>query len=752
MGNHKQRFKSYGNFRKLLLSASCISVWLFVCIPISSLAQFTYQIDQSIPVIGPKGLKLSNAWAGGLNATQFNMIDLNGDNKEDLVLFDRMVNQITTFLNVNGKWKYAPEFEVLFPPEITNWVLLKDFNCDGKKDIFCGDLYGVKVFQNVTKAGGGLEWKRFMFYGQSGIATDILLTKGFAQKTNLQLQYDDLPTIVDADNDGDLDIFNVRFTGNGSVEYHQNFSRERYGVCDSLDFERQTNIWGGFTQCKCARFAYNFDECSFSGGRVQHGGGKALLALDIDQDGDQDLLFSEAECSGLYAVVNNGTISSPIITSNFLYPPSKPVDINIFPVAFLEDVDMDGLKDLIATPNVYRKDFVNQDLKSSTWFYKNFGSATLPDFRFVKKDFLQEQMIDVGDNAVPAFFDIDNDGDLDLFISDNSDSTSFGSITLYTNTGNSVEPEFTFQTSDFINFKALALNNIRIQLADLTADGRPDLCFMGSDSRGVTNLYYLPHRQSGNPFDTGDLKQINFFITYQDNFHFTDVDHDGRMDLILVTATGGLEYWRNTGPSGFPSFNIENPVFLGFGQSTSNRIASVYTADLNSDGGLELVMSDQYGNVSVIKNYHDSQELEVVSDLMLNTINNRYGPTSLGRGFMTVAHLFNTRRPAIIMGNVKGGLNILRNEEKDLVFRDLKLEIWPNPVLPSESFYVDSNLLLTLDIFTSLGQLVQGGISIHFGTNELSAATFSSGLYILRFSSGLEFVSRKLVVVNNKDR
>jgi len=713
---------------------------------ISAWAQFTYTIDQSIQVVGPEGRVLANAWAGGLNATQFNTIDLNGDNKDDLVLFDRMIDKISTFLNVDGKWKYAPEYEVLFPTEITNWLLIKDFNCDGKKDIFCGDPFGAKVYQNMTTPSEGIQWRPYLFYGQSGSATNILLTKGFSQKINLNLQYDDLPTIVDADNDGDLDIFNVRSLGNGSVEYHKNFSRERYGVCDSLDFERQTTIWGGMTQCKCARFAYDEAECTFSGGRVQHGGGKALLALDFDADGDHDLLFSEAECTGLYALVNLGTVLNPVINSNFLYPPSTPVDINIFPAAFFEDVDIDGVKDLISTPNIYRKDFLNQDLKASTWFYKNMGSDNLPDFRIVTKRFMQDEMIDVGDNAVPAFLDIDGDNDLDLFISNNSDSTAFGSVTFFENIGNGVEASFRFQTENFVDFRSLGLSNVRIQFADLNSDGRLDLCFMGTDTRGLTKLYYLPRRQSEEQFAPGDLQQINFSITAQDNFHFTDVDHDGRVDLIKVTLTGGLEYWRNFGAGSFSSFSLQDRDFLDRGQSTSERITAVYTADLNNDGASEMIMADQFGNLSVIKNYHDNPVLDPVSDLLLNPITDRYGPTSMGRGFITTAPLFNSKRQAIVFGNVKGGLTILRNEEKDLVFSDLRLDVWPNPASHTESFIIDSNLELNLDIYTSLGQLVKGQIAIHFGSNELSTEALSSGLYILRFSQGANFVSRRLLV------
>ena len=131
----------------------------------------------------------------------------------------------------------------------TNWLLLRDANCDGRKDIFTGNNLGIKVYMNATGTDGKPAWEHFQFYtGNGGQSSEVLLTKGFSTKVNLQLQFDDLPAIVDADGDGDLDIFNVRFVGNGTVEYHQNFSMERYGSCDSLDFERITQKWGNFTE------------------------------------------------------------------------------------------------------------------------------------------------------------------------------------------------------------------------------------------------------------------------------------------------------------------------------------------------------------------------------------------------------------------------------------------------------------------------------------------------------------------------
>jgi hypothetical protein len=196
-------------------------LFFLVVFPVFTQAQFTYVLEQRIPVKDQQGNDIPLAWAGGLNAAHHNTMDLNGDGDEDLVLYDRMANKIITFLNQDNAYRYAPEFEAFFPGEIANWLLLRDYNCDGKKDIFTGNILGIKVFVNVTAPGENLTWKEFSFYtGFSGSKSEVLLTKGFSGKINLQLQFDDLPSITDADGDGDLDIFNMRFVGDGTVNSH----------------------------------------------------------------------------------------------------------------------------------------------------------------------------------------------------------------------------------------------------------------------------------------------------------------------------------------------------------------------------------------------------------------------------------------------------------------------------------------------------------------------------------------------------
>src|SRR5690606_4415652 len=100
------------------------------------------------------------------------------------------------------------------------------FNGDGRKDIFTGDVASaMKVYINTTQPGQALSWEPYLFF--NGTSKGPLLLTKKTTKDPLQLSYDDLPAIVDADGDGDLDIFVMDFPGGSRIEFHKNFSVER---------------------------------------------------------------------------------------------------------------------------------------------------------------------------------------------------------------------------------------------------------------------------------------------------------------------------------------------------------------------------------------------------------------------------------------------------------------------------------------------------------------------------------------------
>jgi len=721
------------------------TVWLtlFLTLSLFAQAQFTYKLDQSI-VVEADGKTLTLPWAGGLNSVQVNTMDLNGDNNQDLVLFDRTTNKILTFLNESSEYVYAPQYEELFPNEVTQWILLRDFNCDGKKDIFTSDPFGIVVFVNTTKPGKPLSWRPF----NPGFP---LLTKGFTGNVNLKINESDIPAIDDIDGDGDLDILNVRFVGIGTIEWHKNLSIERTGRCDSLQLERITQNYGGFEECECGKFAFGQTCASLPGGRTQHAGGKALLTFDMDNDGDREILFSEESCARVFMLENKGDAQNAVMTTAVNFPAVNPINFLIFPASFSEDLDFDGKVDLIASPNIYARTFQNTNFQESMWFYKNIGTNQLPQFTFQKTNFLQEEMIDVGDYAVPAFIDSDGDGDQDMYISNYAGPGFASSVYFYENIGSAQEAKFKLITTDFINLSFADYYNVKLQFADVNGDATLDFAFTGTNPRnGVTTLYYVPNRSAnGLDFSGQSLVTTGFQIGQTENILLVDVDQDGLNDILLGKATGAVQYWRNLGPAGQYNYTLENGSFLGLGTSTDRQSPALAAGDLDADGRADLILANQRGKLTIYGDFRaQNPDIEGVENIIYNELTEEYYSKNLGgRGWPTVVNIFNSDRPAIVFGNTMGGIYILKNEESKALSEEPVVEIFPNPVEENDILKIKTDRNMIVQFYTSLGQRLSDSYFIPANQEyPIRVSGLPSGVYLALFTYNGKTLGKRFVI------
>ena len=142
--------------------------------------QISFQQIINQPVAG-----LKNPWAGGFNSVQFFQLDLDGDKKEDLVVFDRSAQHVKTFLrNASGSFTYSPVYQARFP-FIENWMLLVDYDGDGDKDLFASTPGGIQVYPNLNN------------FFQKSIGT--LKSTGLNGLINIYVSASDIPAIADMD-------------------------------------------------------------------------------------------------------------------------------------------------------------------------------------------------------------------------------------------------------------------------------------------------------------------------------------------------------------------------------------------------------------------------------------------------------------------------------------------------------------------------------------------------------------------------
>jgi hypothetical protein len=718
---------------------------------------FSFRYDTSA-VVRVAGKYLANAWAGGLNATQFSTIDLNADGQDDLVTFDRTADQLATFLAVKqgNTWGYrhAPAYENLFPKDLENWMLLADADADGRKDLFTFTPQGIRLFRNEPSGEHPFSWKLML---------DPILTQGFAGRLNLYVASSDIPAIVDVDNDGDVDILAFDASGN-YVEYHKNFSQEETGKPNALIFKKQGFCWGDFIKEHCRDFQFNIDcqtglikNSTNPNGRVMHSG-NSLLVLDLDGDARKDVLFGHITCPNLAMLPNSGTVKDAKFASALYdFPVNQPANFKVFPAVYYEDVDFDGRKDLLVAPNAYTNEANQINFRQSNWFYKNAGSNNAPLLSLQQTDFLQNTMLDVGEFAAPALLDLDGDGDLDLLVGTGGTQTEQGyrgSIWHFKNTGSKTKAQFELQTTDFLNIgQSVLITEVRPFVADMNADGVPDVGFTANSFKGL-EVRYLPNQAPrGEAFrlDAAKMTLLPLPSNVRNGDHplFVDVDKDGVLDLLVGKSFGFVEFYRNVDTATNPAWTLTSDSFGGIEFGISQSLA-LTAADLNADGKPELWIGNGLGDMRIYPNFRE-QVGSLKSDnlLIYNLLNQKTEIHHVaGHSFATAGDLDGDQLPELLVGGSGGGIRLLRNTSKlgtPPPSSQLGGVVYPNPT--SGFVYLNLPYDAEAEVYNMLGQALTTTRRIN--TNEetgFDLSPLSNGLYLLKVRSASGTKSFRVLV------
>ena len=141
-----------------------------ICIssPFTGMSQIVFEQKHNVTVWDEE-LEIDHPWIGGINSSQYNKADLDGDGTEELILYDRSANIYQIFNRISGSLVPANELCVLLPDVPAGWILFVDYNQDGKKDVFSNGERGIIVYKNIAEDGQPVQWEK---------VADPLLTTG----------------------------------------------------------------------------------------------------------------------------------------------------------------------------------------------------------------------------------------------------------------------------------------------------------------------------------------------------------------------------------------------------------------------------------------------------------------------------------------------------------------------------------------------------------------------------------------------
>lgn len=566
------------------------------------------------------GVPIAQPFAGGINTPLIEFADIDSDGDADLFIFD---DDFSTTLYRNEGTSSVPEFKVrsrlIDVPSFLFWFKVVDFNGDGKFDFLCDDSSnGISFYRNdgTRQSPSFTLAEKTLRDADSNIVFAGVLGK---------------PDFTDIDGDNDLDFFSSNF--NGTVNFYENIGTSQLPRL-------------AFRTAEFQNFAILNDSCipwSQFVPKNLHGGSNFFFA-DIDGNGTKDMFIGDLNSAGIFYLQNNGTPTSPmLVCTHNRYPPENPIQTSGFNVPYLLDIDGDSDLDMFngVMLDIQRNGF---------WYLENVGSSSDAVFELRTKNFLS--MLDVGKNAHPVFTDIDNDGDKDLFIGNLN-----GGISFFRNGGSPTNPSFVFVDSVFggvtgnfsyapafadidndgdedlfvgrfdgrikfyrndgtpasANFISAAspIDTINVAMnaapsfVDIDGDGDFDL-FVGRANGSIR--YY---RNNGNAelfvpvLADASFNSIN--VTENSKPIFSDYDADGDYDLFVGNIGGKIFWWKNTGTASAPLFEFQNDAF---GDIDPLRESAPAFCDIDDDGDSDLFVGTSKGGIQFYRNQRIQSNVE----------------------------------------------------------------------------------------------------------------------------------------------
>ncbi|MFD2201530.1 T9SS type A sorting domain-containing protein [Shivajiella indica] len=685
-------------------------LFFLIILGFSSRAQQTFTFDQS-SIIKVDSKEIPIPFGIGINAAQFNEMDANGDGLEELIVWDINSRRTMVFKVLENGFEFIPEMSYYFPSDAAGFLVLADFDGDGRKDLFTSSPFGIKAYRNVTPTASP--------YPRWEVAQNFLrLDNG----SNVQANLLDIPLIMDVDGDGDLDIVTFNFVAGDYLEFYKNTSVERKGVPDIDGFAFPESRWGKFEFCTCDSFSFGLTcaglpinqsmESEEDNFRIEHAGGHSILYADFNEDGVFDLLLGQDECSTLYYLPNKGSNAVPLFEDySTLLPGYGPLpEFPIFHASFLWKNDLLVSSNSSTIAGIFNADYAENIFR-------------IPPGQGNQSSFLQSELLDLGENTRPFFKGFKNSGGLILTANSMLDNKVLGIAYRFEVSENTWE----LKEKDFLNLSALDFTDLQYFEYQNTL-GQNTFWVTGVDTVNFSlqrRIFYSRSADLTNPVEITVPVTGTRALDHVELFAYENKDY-----LLLAKQTGELVLFSiDFSQNG--NLTLESRDFLGYSDNPATRNLSVHVLAQSKPS---LYAIDQRGVLVFIPDFMNTTNRETVQ---IRLLDNELGPSRFGRNtwVTSLGQPFSDQRD-LLLGNTGGGLEYLKLETNIIPPSDgqFLVNVYPNPTIGNFKVLVSQNSKARL--VSLLGQVLMDEMDIPANVEtEVQAPYMAPGVYILQLTN-----------------